>query len=121
MGRFNLGSTVIMLLPEHPKLDESLQAGNKVSLGQAMANVSGFRVYNPKPKDADTSKFHVYTEDVDNEADDLLDDFLEELRLLINNSDTNVSPSRNLMTRTPCVARPCKLISEHGNRNTVPC
>ncbi|HEY9052190.1 MAG TPA: archaetidylserine decarboxylase [Gammaproteobacteria bacterium] len=55
MGRFNLGSTVIMLLPEHAKLDESIQAGNKVSLGQAMANVSGFRVYNSKSSDSDTS------------------------------------------------------------------
>ncbi|TNF34713.1 MAG: phosphatidylserine decarboxylase [Gammaproteobacteria bacterium] len=51
MGRFNLGSTVIMLLPEHVRLDESIQAGQRVQLGQALANASSYRVYNSKSKD----------------------------------------------------------------------
>jgi phosphatidylserine decarboxylase len=37
MGRFNLGSTVIMLLPENIKLDDSIVAENMVRLGQALA------------------------------------------------------------------------------------
>jgi phosphatidylserine decarboxylase len=37
MGRFNLGSTVIMLLPENITLDDSIAAGNTVRLGQALA------------------------------------------------------------------------------------
>lgn len=38
MGRFNLGSTVIMLLPENVKLDDSIVAENTVRLGQALAS-----------------------------------------------------------------------------------
>ena len=38
MGRFNLGSTVIMLLPENIKLDSAIRAGNGVKLGQALAS-----------------------------------------------------------------------------------
>jgi len=40
MGRFNLGSTVIMLLPENIKLDDSIVAENAVKLGQALATYS---------------------------------------------------------------------------------
>ena len=40
MGRFNLGSTVIMLLPENIELDDSIVAGNTVRLGQALASIS---------------------------------------------------------------------------------
>ena len=36
MGRFNLGSTVIMLMGENVELDELMVAGNSVRLGQAM-------------------------------------------------------------------------------------
>ena len=38
MGRFNLGSTVIMLLPETVTLDAALQVGAAVKLGQALAS-----------------------------------------------------------------------------------
>ncbi|MCW9014014.1 MAG: archaetidylserine decarboxylase [Gammaproteobacteria bacterium] len=38
MGRFNLGSTVIMLLGEHVELDELISHGNTVRLGQALAS-----------------------------------------------------------------------------------
>ena len=38
MGRFNLGSTVIMLLPENVKLDDSISAEKAVKLGQALAS-----------------------------------------------------------------------------------
>ena len=38
MGRFNLGSTVIMLLPENVELDAAITAGAPVKMGQAMAN-----------------------------------------------------------------------------------
>lgn len=37
MGRFNLGSTVIMLLGENVELDELIEHGNSVRLGQALA------------------------------------------------------------------------------------
>jgi phosphatidylserine decarboxylase len=37
MGRFNLGSTVIMLLPPHVKLDDSIRADMPVKMGQALA------------------------------------------------------------------------------------
>ena len=40
MGRFNLGSTVIMLLPENIELDESIVAEKTVRLGQALASYS---------------------------------------------------------------------------------
>lgn len=40
MGRFNLGSTVIMLMGENTELDELIVHGNKVRLGQALANFS---------------------------------------------------------------------------------
>jgi phosphatidylserine decarboxylase len=38
MGRFNLGSTVIMLLPENVSLDPAIKAGAAVRMGQAMAS-----------------------------------------------------------------------------------
>lgn len=37
MGRFNLGSTVIMLMGEHVELDELIEHGNNVRLGQVLA------------------------------------------------------------------------------------
>lgn len=37
MGRFNLGSTVIMLMGENVELDELIEHGNSVQLGQALA------------------------------------------------------------------------------------
>ncbi len=37
MGRFNLGSTVIVLADNHIQLDPSIQTGNEVKLGQALA------------------------------------------------------------------------------------
>ena len=37
MGRFNLGSTVIVLTPAAVKLDEQIKAGNTVKLGQRLA------------------------------------------------------------------------------------
>jgi len=40
MARFNLGSTVIMLMPENITWDEKLQAGQKVLLGQALGKFS---------------------------------------------------------------------------------
>jgi len=40
MGRFNLGSTVIMLMGENVELDELMVAGNTVRLGQALASYS---------------------------------------------------------------------------------
>jgi len=40
MARFNLGSTVIMLMPENITWDENLQAGQKVLLGQALGTFS---------------------------------------------------------------------------------
>ncbi len=36
MARFNLGSTVIMLLPENITWNQDLQAGQKVLLGQSL-------------------------------------------------------------------------------------
>ena len=38
MGRFNLGSTVILLLPENVTLDAAIQVGASVKLGQALAS-----------------------------------------------------------------------------------
>lgn len=38
MGRFNLGSTVIVLLPENVRFDAAIQAGAPVKLGQALAH-----------------------------------------------------------------------------------
>jgi len=38
MGRFNLGSTVIMLLGENVKLDNTIQPGNTTRLGQALGH-----------------------------------------------------------------------------------
>jgi len=38
MGRFNLGSTVVMLLPENAQLDDSIVPGNTVRLHQALAS-----------------------------------------------------------------------------------
>ncbi|MFW2371667.1 MAG: archaetidylserine decarboxylase [Gammaproteobacteria bacterium] len=38
MGRFNLGSTVIMLMAENVELDELIQHGNSVQLGQELAH-----------------------------------------------------------------------------------
>lgn len=40
MGRFNLGSTVIMLMGENVELDELMVAGNSVRLGQALGAYS---------------------------------------------------------------------------------
>ena len=37
MGRFNLGSTVIMLMGEDVELDDCIEHGNQVRLGQALA------------------------------------------------------------------------------------
>lgn len=38
MARFNLGSTVILLMPENIKWNEELKSGDKVSLGQRLGN-----------------------------------------------------------------------------------
>ena len=38
MGRFNLGSTVIVLMGDNIKLDELIKDGNSVRMGQALAN-----------------------------------------------------------------------------------
>lgn len=38
MGRFNLGSTVIILLPENVSLDPAIKAGAPVKMGQALAH-----------------------------------------------------------------------------------
>ena len=40
MGRFNLGSTVIMLMGENVTLDDAIQAGNSIRMGQALGSIS---------------------------------------------------------------------------------
>jgi len=37
MGRFNLGSTVIVLATDKMQLDKNISAGNKIKLGQCLA------------------------------------------------------------------------------------
>ncbi|MBT8127216.1 MAG: phosphatidylserine decarboxylase [Gammaproteobacteria bacterium] len=40
MGRFNLGSTVILLTPEHFELDPSIRAGKPVRMGQTIGHAA---------------------------------------------------------------------------------